>query len=902
MSVNNTPNRAKTQLANIGAAAPVAQLPDVEFTLHSSKTGSITKSFKLSENGGISKIHGARLCSGTSHTVSCPWPEFKNILSKAKPKNALSFGINRHVPIETPYKITTKKKENIAEGLYARVKDNFVYPQTSGIQMFDYDPNDNGQAFADPSEFMTLLAQIHPALSTSAHLIKGSVSSGVHIIGKKPAQNAGFHVYIPVTSAADIPRYGNLLFDRLVLAGHAYIDLAKNGNMLLRTPLDKSVFNPWGLDFIAQPIIGAGLANTPPKLIQQKGVYLDTNTLPDLTETENEALNATIHTLKSNARVESQKLHSVYIEDYKRTHHNATEDDIALLSGGTLPRNYLVETEDGKQVTIQQLIDGKKDIVIADPVEGSDYGRSTAKFFANPDGKPCIHSFAHGDKNYVIAEINQKPPSKDALKIAADIEFKLLELDGVDVESCAVSSDTIQKIIDRTFWNPAQSKFYTMTSANVLNQYLKEDALGALTEHHGALLNQKYIYSLVADSSDKRKKEVKNLIAGCETMVLNYLKRHSQRSSIEMRIDMFALNPSVEMMAEKARINYTHNIFKTTLKRNDVVVDDYKIHFPYFDLLLDFIIACRFARDRKKSYLWFKSSSDWGKGFLMGLFRELDLSVELSIKEVETMLEGKPVGLSMVVLKNPIILVFDEFKTIKSELKQLQSHITLAPKNQLSFTAPVYAKIFFSAEDVPSLVGDHGVEQQFLNRFNHFCFTGEINKRELWKKIGAGAYMDGLVPYTVEYLNARVASYVELGEKQAERKAEIFLNGFMAKHGLHTFHGSLSDGLHDVVREIAEHISHGAVFNHANIIQNVNGLYLKNAGKFIQDYINDSYSDSGRTMILFKKAEIIKMLSVGGEGSKPHKLPGRSANTTRAVLINPELYQVHPLSESFKSE
>ncbi len=871
--------------------ALVAELPDIVFTLHESKTGSITKSFELSENGGISKIHAARLCSGTSHTVSCKWPEFQNILSNAKPQNALSFGINKHVPIETPYKITTNKKENIAEGLYARVKKNFVYSRKGGIMLFDYDPNANGQAFENPAAFMSLLSKVHPELAAAAHIIKGSVSSGVHVIGEQPAENAGFHVYIPVADSADIPRYGNLLFNRLILAGNGYIDLAKNGSILLRTPLDKSVFNPWGLDFIAQPIIGAGLANTPPEIITQQGVYLDTTSLLDLTDNDRSALNAKNDTLKSDARPASQRLHSVYIENYKRTHLDASADDIALLSGGTLPRNYIVETEDGTQVTIQQLIDRGADVVIADPVEGSSYGKTTAIFYANPDGgKPCIHSFAHGDKVYDIAEINQKPPSDDALQIKSDIEFLLHQHEEVDVDECRVDADVIQKIIERIFWNPQVSKFFTLTKHNILNMYTVYDVMIALSSEHGDIINKQYLYSLAHKDNDKERKKISGWIKGCESKLLYYLKINSQRTSIEMRVDMFATEPRIEMREELARIIYINKPLTTPLIQNDAVVEDYKLHFPFFDAFFDFVLACRFARDRKKSYLWFKCSTDWGKGFLMGLLRALDLSIELSPKEIESCIEGKPVGLSMAVFKNPKVLVFDEWKSVKSELKQLQSHIKLSPKNQLSFTAEIFAKVFFSAEEVGSLVSEHGVEQQFLNRFNHFKFTGEINKRELWKKVGAGAYMDGLIPYGVDYMNAGVERYVALGEKQAEREAELYLDDFMVKHGLHNFHQSLDEGLPKLVREIAEYINKEAIFNHAQIFKHNGDLYLKNAGKYIQEYIKDKEPDSVHVMIKMKSKQIIEMLSFEGEGARPHRIPGRSPELTRCVLINPELY------------
>ena len=56
--------------------------------------------------------------------------------------------------------------------------------------------------------------------------------------------------------------------------------------------------------------------------------------------------------------------------------------------------------------------------------------------------------------------------------------------------------------------------------------------------------------------------------------------------------------------------------------------------------------------------------------------------------------------------KRAFILAVDEFKSARSELKQLQSEISLSPKNQLSQSVEVFAKLFLSAEEVPSFASE----------------------------------------------------------------------------------------------------------------------------------------------------------------------------------------------------
>jgi hypothetical protein len=755
--------------------------------------------------------------------------------------------------------------------------------------MLDHDPDGVGKSFASPAEFIEHLTRVFPDLARTAYIARGSVSAGVHIKGEQPKPSAGFHVYLPVNTASDIPRFGKVFFERMILGGFGHIVLAKNGRMDIRSAFDACVFSPERLDFVAPPLlIGAGLAYTPPEITSQKGDFLYTNGLQELTADERKEYSSILSELRNEARPESKKVEDKFIQNIRDTHEHISESDLELLRGSeTIPRNYKVITENGELITVQQLIDNGDEVVIADPISGISYGGTTAKFYPNKGGKPFINSFAHHGRKYHIAEIGQKPPGADALKIAAGIKFLIEQWGMCDVADCKINTENIQKIIECSFWNPQQSKFYTMTEKNTLNIYSVADVLGAVIAEHGALLDKKYLYSFASNATES--KEISGLIKSCEAQLLNYLKRHSQRSNIEMRVDMFATKPRVEMRAELARIVYLHTPYKTPLVRNERVIADFKEHFPLLDDFLDFIIASRFARDRKRSYLWFKCETNWGKGFLMGLLDELDMTVELSVKEVEAMLEGKPVGKSMSDFKNTIAMVFDEFKTVKSEIKQLQSHISLAPKNQLNFKAEIYAKLFFSAEDVPSLVGEHGVEDQFLNRFTHFNMIGQIDSRPLYQTIGQAAYMDGLVPYVCDYFNTAITDYVALGKTQAEKKAELFLKGFMHRHGLGNFHNKLSDGIDVVVRELAQHIRDTQAFN-TSVIKSVHGLFLRNADKFIQDYINDQYSESGKTMIGFKRSVISKKLSLGGKGSQAHRIPGRSTPTTRAILVNPALY------------
>lgn len=479
------------------------------------------------------------------------------------------------------------------------------------------------------------------------------------------------------------------------------------------------------------------------------------------------------------------------------------------------------------------------------------------------------------------------PPGKIRHQIESALRAK-----EIDPKALVIDESIIKDILSLSFWNADKGKVYTLVN-NVLNAYTEKSAFKHLCETNGPVFNSNKIREL-AEEKKFSKPEITALVKSCEAYLLDHLVVYSQRSAIAMCVDMFAKVPRVEMYAEQAKIFFIHKPYPVKTKPNPKIIEDYKNHFPELDAFLKFLVSSRFARDRKKSFLWFKCTSDWGKGFLMGIFSELELSVELSVKEIEKMFEGAPVGRSMADFKSSMVLVIDEFKTVKSELKQLQSTINISPKNQLSFKAEIFSKVFFSAESVDSLVGESGVEDQFINRFNLFDFKGEITKRELFIKHGASVYFDVVVSYVAETLNDLIKVKQKQGRAKAEKEAESYLNEFMCKYGLGLTHNALSESIGDIAKEVAE-----ILFNESKIvmseirkkhIKTVNSdMYLIMPGAFMDKWINESIPHSEKITISRKKHDIFAVLSADGKGVINRRIQG--FKSTKSVLISPGLYQ-----------
>ena len=482
--------------------------------------------------------------------------------------------------------------------------------------------------------------------------------------------------------------------------------------------------------------------------------------------------------------------------------------------------------------------------------------------------------------------------TKDAQKIADYIHEQLMERLQVDpdtqpdeAESLKPDAEIITRMINGAFWSGGKSKVFLLNHGESLIQFTEKDSFKFLKRTFGNVIDRAAVTALAkfvefGGGPEAQEKARAKHISGCmgvaNSAIMDHLKYTNQRESIEWRVDMFAKNSRMELLEDKARIVLTHRPLPTYARPEGyaAIIADYKEHFTRLDELIKFIVAARFVRDRKKAYLWILADSDWGKGFLIGILKEMGCCVETSMKEVEAMLEGKPVGRSAEDFKRAFVLLIDEFKTVKSELKQLQSEISLSPKNQLTCTVEVFTKLFTSAESVSSLVTENGVEDQFANRMNIFQESGDITARPLYKEVGNSRYFLSVLSYTANLLNLYITNAQKKGRPDAEAEAETWLNDFMKRYGLDTVYERFSDSLPALAAELVEYFTDGDG-NMSSLVINYHGaVYLRSPAKAVDDYLVEHYDQSQITAFRRKKDELIRLMCAEGKGNKTHRIKG----------------------------
>jgi uncharacterized protein (DUF927 family) len=384
-----------------------------EFTIFRSNQGALSKTYRLQNDGSMVKS-SVNMWSGHAKRITCTFSQFGQLLSNAKSNEAFCYGTHA-AEYGDSVEIAVSAKANPSVGILARTDQFFRFQNEVGLLMLDHDESSEQGARLTSEEFLKILAIIHPEIAHAARIIRGSLSSGVHRLHEDPVEK-GFHVYILVQNAADIPRYGSVLFDRLWLAGYGHITLASSGSMLVRSITDRAVHQGSRLDFVGQPVIeGTGLSWTRPAMTLKTGGVLDTSTLLDLSNDEREELKLMQDKAKVRAKpVADTKMAAYTVKRVREMIANGVDElsasrtmaHINSLGHRTISGDFPLIFDLLGIVSVHDVLANPEKYdqqTLADPVEGVEYGRCKAIFYWN-DGKPFIHSFAHGISRYTLEQ------------------------------------------------------------------------------------------------------------------------------------------------------------------------------------------------------------------------------------------------------------------------------------------------------------------------------------------------------------------------------------------------------------------------------------------------------------------------------------------------------------------
>ena len=417
--------------------------PKVTFTrLTRTDGGLLTKTIRPDGKGGIDKKPAAAMTAGTAETVSLPFSEFGTFLRSLKPEQAIAHGVTGrdHVNVVSAAKFVGQPNT------VTRSKKYFHYPDGWGVAMFDHDPAPGRDALS-PAQLFEAVTAVWPEFADLPKVVTGSTSAYVFDqTGKQlTGRESGFHAYFPCRPAAALPALAEVLLRRLWLTGHGYIFISRAGSMLVRTAFDASVFSPERIDFVAGAKCSKDCVQrlpAPDYLPGRLQENADIPLPPPLTQAEENLFDALVKADKEKKRPEAEKIRGVRMKqevEILRTERGigpeTAEAIVKARHEGHLEPGDFIRFQDGRKPTVAEILAAPEQYhgqPCADPTEPEE-GPSKAMLFVNVSGSVIIHSFLHGEQNFVLrqaggdadAHSEQQPEAMTAEECRATGDFTL---------------------------------------------------------------------------------------------------------------------------------------------------------------------------------------------------------------------------------------------------------------------------------------------------------------------------------------------------------------------------------------------------------------------------------------------------------------------------------------------
>lgn len=402
----------------------------IEITRLTKTGGPLTKRICLTSEGEVISNGSACVMSmGTALRARIATAkEFAALIGRLEPHEAIALGALRS-DLPDRVDITTKLKldalnGNAAPSLIARTAEHISYRAGQrALALIDIDtkgmPKAAAQRIADLGGFVPALRAILPDLAQAATILRPSTSAGIYRTdtNEKFPGSGGFHLFVLVRDGGDIERFLRTLHERAWLAGLGWSMVGAGGQLLERSIVDRMVGGPERLVFEGAPVLDAplaqdGAARAP---IVQHGAALDTvAACPPLTIVEQSRLREL--QAKEGQRLAPDAARAREAFTARQTKQMAERTGmaperaasiIAHQCGGTLLPDVVLpfDEPDLAGCTVADVLADPGRFVgatLADPVEGTSYGRTKAMIMRRADGSPWINSFAHGRTAYEL--------------------------------------------------------------------------------------------------------------------------------------------------------------------------------------------------------------------------------------------------------------------------------------------------------------------------------------------------------------------------------------------------------------------------------------------------------------------------------------------------------------------
>jgi hypothetical protein len=409
--------------------------PSIELTIFANEDAKLTKRIKLDKDGKLDITPATAMSRGTARRVAIgSVHDLAEVIEGLADNEAITLGVLRD-ELPDRVKVVRADQLNGGAGTIARTREHVVYREDrSALVLFDFDtkgmPTD-----VVVKDFWKTLVEVLPGLRHAAHVVRRSTSSSIRRTdtGEELPGSSGVHIYVPILDGTDAERFLKTLHQRCWLNGFGWIMISKAGTMLERSIIDRFVHASERLIFEAPPILKKPLVQDAEsrRPIAVKGDVINSWTdCPDLTDAEQKQLDKLLDDARKKMEPEAAKVRAAYIEERAKalvkSRGITKEEAVQVIENAcrqVLLPDFVLEFADKslKGCTVLDVLDDPerfKDKPLADPIEGTDYGKQTAKILLTQDldRTPWIKSFAHGGVKYSLLREPPKEKPSDLKK------------------------------------------------------------------------------------------------------------------------------------------------------------------------------------------------------------------------------------------------------------------------------------------------------------------------------------------------------------------------------------------------------------------------------------------------------------------------------------------------------
>ncbi|MHC2842830.1 hypothetical protein [Bradyrhizobium diazoefficiens] len=376
------------------------------------------------------------------------------IIAECRHDQAIALGALRE---DLPDSVAVTIPSKLAKQPGAITRSRSYIDYRAGVPawcLIDFDskgmPSEIQRRIDEAGGMWNTLLEVAPELAKAARVSRASTTAGLFRsdTNQQIAGSNGMHHYVLVRDGADIERLLKDLHDRCWLHGLGWHLISARGDLLDRSIVDRMVGYGERLCFEGAPVVFAPLAQDQAKRVPQsvEGKPLESSSVaPQLSEYERH--------LVSEAKAASAKALGKSAAQLRSRHDKELADKISAKSGapyvtalrlvearhrGVLFPDVELEFDHLGAVTVEALLaepDRYVGETLADPLEGSNYGRCKAKVMLGDEGDLLIHSFAHGRGLYFLR--HDLSSAKKALLRGADsatVELAVAILNKAEIE------------------------------------------------------------------------------------------------------------------------------------------------------------------------------------------------------------------------------------------------------------------------------------------------------------------------------------------------------------------------------------------------------------------------------------------------------------------------------------